>query len=642
MQTEGGYNHYNEARTKGKKEYGKLKAKGESGHLTSLDGLLKDIEIVATVDLGVKEISLKKVVGTYYNARRMVFSKGFMPLESEMTEFGGKWIALCQSHLTEGIREPIIVYEYLNFYYVMEGNKRVSVLKYFDAHSVMAQIHRLVPKYDEQDEDIVLYYAFMNFYQVTGLSDIWLSKASRYEQLLSYLEGYEPESEVYASKYQHFYRYIYEPFRLMYLKVAEKGSYHTTGDAFLLYAKLYQITTPFDRNKAEKVMPNLVIELKNYGDDETIEIQTSSGTIPRQGLIGTLASILVPKKIKVGFVYARTIESSGWTYSHDLGRLHIETYFKDQVTTSYIDNVPEDDRAYQIISDFAQEGYDVIFSTSEIFRRVTLRCAIENPTVKFFNCSGNRPYVHMSNYFGRTYEPRFLAGIIAGAMTKTQIIGYTATDKSPEVTACINAFAMGMKMVNPRAKLLVALTGEWNNPSVTTDISEELIELGADIVSNKNILTPREVTNKYGVYAMLCDIDQATKLPLHYLAAPIWVWGTFYQKIIESILNGSYQKLNAASADASRVINYWWGMESGVLDLYYAPEYIPVETVKLVEIMKKLIISDQFHPFSGPIYDQTGMLKVSDQATLSASEILEMDWYMDNVEIVDTERCYEL
>lgn len=634
--------YYSEARVKGKKDYNKKKARGMSGHLMSLDGLLKDVEIIATVDLGIQEIPLKKVVGTYYNARRMVFSNQFLPLENEQTEFGAKWIALCQAHLDEGIKEPIKVYEYMNYFYVMEGNKRVSVLKFFEATHISAVIYRLVPKYDESDDDIKLYYAFLSFYKETGLNQIWLSKANRYDQLLKYLDDYNPTLSMYDTKFKHFLHHVYEPFRQLYLKAVDPQVTMTTGDAFLLYAKLYKIPEVFDRLGAEKVMPSLVLELSNYGQHESIEIHTAAIDKPKTGLISALGAMMSPKKLKVGFVYARTRGTSGWTYSHDLGRQFIEDHFKEQVVTSYIEEVPEDEMSYHAISAFAQEGMDVIFSTSEVFRRTTLRCAIENPTVKFFCCSGNRPYVHMSNYFGRTYEPRYLAGIIAGALTQNQCVGYTATDANPEVIASINAFALGMKLVNPKAKLLVAWTGEWNNPKVCTDISEKLIERGADIVSNKNLIAPRDVTKTFGVYAMLCDIDPQTKQPMHYLAAPIWIWGTFYQKIIESILNGSYQKLTASSQDESRVINFWWGMDSGVLDLYYAPELLPAETVKLVEIMKKLILSDQFHPFTGPLYDQSGQLRAKDKETLSPGDIMDMNWLVDSVEVVDTDVCFNL
>ncbi len=626
--------YYIDARNKGKKEYNRLKARGASGHLTSLDGLLKDVEIVATVDLGVREIPLKKVVGTYFNSRRMIFAKNFMPLEAIGTEFGSKWTTLCQSHLDEGIRDPIKVYEYFNYYYVMEGNKRVSVLKYFDGVKVSAHVYRMIPKYDEHDEDIKLYYGFLDFFKETGLVEIWLSKTSRYKRMLRYLKAYDPGESIYESKYQHFLSYVYEPFRRLYKQFGGDQLNITTSDAFLLYAKLYEIPKSLDETTAEKVMPLLIRELQNYGDDEEIDIFTNTEDIEKSSFFNTITSLINPKKIKVGFVYARDIEKSGWTYSHELGRQYVETHFSDQIETDYIDHVPEDRSAYDTIKEFAAQGYDIVFTTSEIYRRATLRCALEHPEVKFFNCSGNRPYVHMTNYFGRTYEPRFLTGIIAGAMTKTNIIGYTATEPNPEVISCINAFAMGIKMVNSNAKLLVVWTGEWNNPKVSTDLSEKLIERGADIVSNKNLIVPRGVTWDYGVYSMLCDINAETNQPEHYLASPIWNWGMFYEKIIGSVLNGTYQKVTSQYFEESRVINFWWGIASGVIDIYYSKVHVPVDTAKLLEIMKKMIMSDQYHPFSGPIYDQNGTLRVQNNKILTPEEILEMDWYVDNVQII--------
>lgn len=631
-----GLSYYTDAKAKGKKEYRHLKARGASGHLSSLDGLLKDVEIVGTVDLGVQEIALKRVVGTYYNSRRIVFSKGFLPLEAEDSEFGSKWIALCEAHLDQGIHDPIKVYEYLNYYYVMEGNKRVSVLKYFNGTSISAQVYRLLPRYDANEEDIVLYYAFLEFYKRTRLSNIWMSKPTRFERLLSYLEDYDPQHSVHRNKYEHFYHQVYVPFRPIYLKEAEASSPHTTGDAFLLYAKLYKIPETLDRAQAEKVMPHLISELRNYGSHESvIKIQTSPEDIPKSGFLDALNAIILQKKLKVGFVYARTVEASGWTYAHDLGRQHLETVYKDQVTTDFIDNVPEGDEAYPVICAFAQSGFDVIFSTSEVFRHATLRCAIENPDITFFTCSGNRPYMHMSNYFGRTYEPRFLAGMIAGAMTQTRTVGYAATAPNPEVISSINSFALGMKMVNPHSKLVVTWSGEWNDPNGPIEKSDRLIARGADIVSNKNLLTPMDVTRKYGVYSMLCAINPETGRPGHYLAAPIWNWGRFYQKIIESVLSGSYQKLIALNSDENQLHNFWWGIDSGVLDLNYSADYIPRETVRLVEVMKKLLVSEQFHPFSGPLIDRNGILRVAENTTLSPGEILEMDWYLDNVEIID-------
>jgi len=628
--------YYNDARSKGKKEYSRLKARGQSGHLNSLDGLLKDIDIVGTISLGSYEIPLHKVVGTYYHARRMMFSKNFLPLESDSTEFSAKWVEVCRAHLEEGIRDSAKVYEYLNYYYVMEGNKRVSVLKYFDAASVHADVIRLIPKYDEEDEDIVLYYAFLEFFEMTKLVSIWLTKPRRFKRLMGYLESYAPEGVKEEDKFNHFEKNVYMPFRKIYLEAGGQSLPMTTGDAFVLYAKLYKIPDFLDEKQVETIMPNLMKELSNYGEYEELEILTTTENIERVGLLGTLSTLIAPKTIKVGFVYARDTEKSGWTYSHDLGRKYIEEVFKDKVITGTVMNVPEDDSAYEVIKSFAEEGeYDVVFTTSEIFRRATLKCAIELPKIKFFSCSGNRPYVHMSNYFGRTYEPRFLAGIIAGAMTQSNIIGYTATDSNPEVVSSINAFALGVKLVNPYAKLLVTWTGEWNNPIVSTDISEKLIELGADMISNKNLIVPRKVTWEYGVYAMLCDIDPNTKLPKNYLAAPIWKWGKFYEKIIASVLNGTYQRLISNDSSNQRIINFWWGLDADVLDLYASETLIPKDTMKLVNFMKKMIVNNQYHPFTGPIVDTNGVLRIQPDVVAAPEEIMSMDWFVDNVEIID-------
>lgn len=190
-------------------------------------------------------------------------------------------------------------------------------------------------------------------------------------------------------------------------------------------------------------------------------------------------------------------------------------------------------------------------------------------------------------------------------------------------------------MTNPSSKLLVTWTGEWNNPKVTTDLSQEMINRGADLISNKNLLVPRDVTLKYGVYSMLCDIDPVTQKPKNYLASPIWRWGGFYEKIISSILTGSYQRMVSNDSDGQKLINFWWGMESGVIDLYAAEDKLPSDTLKLIKLMKKMIITDQYHPFTGPIWDAEGKLQVEEDEILSAESILNMDWFADNVEIID-------
>jgi hypothetical protein len=169
-----GYEYFESARKLAVKEYNKSVSNGQIGYLPSLEGILKDTEIVSQVDLGLIEIPLNKIIGTYTHLRSLSFANNFMPLLE--TEFKDKWASLCIAHINEGIRDPIKVYEYLNWFYVMEGNKRVSVLKFFDAYSLSAKVTRLIPKFDENDKNIRLYYEFLKFNNKTGIYTIWLQK----------------------------------------------------------------------------------------------------------------------------------------------------------------------------------------------------------------------------------------------------------------------------------------------------------------------------------------------------------------------------------------------------------------------------------------------------------------------------------
>jgi basic membrane lipoprotein Med (substrate-binding protein (PBP1-ABC) superfamily) len=225
-----------------------------------------------------------------------------------------------------------------------------------------------------------------------------------------------------------------------------------------------------------------------------------------------------------------------------------------------------------------------------------------------------------------------MTGIIAGAMTKTNLIGYAATSPTPEVLSCINAYALGAKLVNPYVKVKVAWTREWNSHVKFEDADQKLIKMGVDIVSNRNLTIPREVTKQYGVYSMLCSFDPETQKLEHHLAAPIWHWGVFYEKIIKNILNDTYKTLTDIFSNNAKLVNFWWGMASGVLDIYYVDKYVPVETQKLVELMKRMIVNNSYHPFTGPIWDNKGILRINKDETASHKEILKMNWFADNVE----------
>jgi basic membrane protein A and related proteins len=624
--------HFSNARKAGMKEYSRKVSAGHIGYLPSLEGILKDSEIISQMNLGIIEIPLKKVIGTYTHLRSLSFARNFMPLLKE-SEFSSKWDSLCEHHLKEGINDPIKVYEYFNWYYVIEGNKRVSVMKYFNAYSIHADVTRLVPKMDEGNEDIDIYYEFIKFNLKSKINCIWFSKKGSFLELLSLLENYEPDLNLFDNKYKYFESKIYNVFRKIYYSQDGDKLPITTGDALLSFLKIYHIPMEYDEEELTRIMKSFIKELEFFNKDDFININTAP-TEPQPGnVIATLTTlILPPKRLKIGFVYARSSDTSGWTYGHELGRQYLEEIFNDKVSTNFIDNVPENSDAYDYIKVLAEEKNDVIFTTSPVFRDATLRCALEYPSINFFNCSEHEPYKHLSNYYGRTYEPRFLTGIIAGAMTKTNLLGYAATSPTPEVNSCINSFALGARMVNPEAKVKVVWTKEWNSHNKFIYADNKLVAMGADIISNRNLTFPREITTKFGVHSMLCQMDIKTGIPIHHLAAPIWQWGIFYEKIIGNLLNNTFMNVVDMFSYNDKLVNFWWGMETGVLDIYYSENYVPKETQKLVNIMKKIIINNDYNPFTGPIYDNTGVLRVENENASTNEDILSMDWLVENVE----------
>lgn len=626
------YEYFDNARKLATKEYNRSVSSGQIGYLPSLEGILKDTEIVSQVDLGLIEIPLKKIIGTYTHLRSLSFAKNFMPLID--TEFRGKWSTLCEAHLTEGIRDSIKVYEYMNWFYVIEGNKRVSVLKYFDAYSVSAKVTRLIPKLDENNKESRLYYEFLKFNKETGIYSIWFTKEGSYNRLLKYFKNFSPDITYFENKYKYFEIYIYNTFRKIYLSAGGDKLPITTGDALLEYLKIYGLHRKINEERLSNRMKEFIKELNAISKTEGIDLSTSPLEEAHKNVINTLTSLVIPrKKIKIAFAYARTIKDSGWTYSHELGRQYLEEVLGDQISTTYVENVPENIDAYKEFKRLAQEGNDIIFTTSPIYLNPTLKCAIEFPQTKFFNCSEAHPYTHVSNYYGRTYEPRFLTGIIAGSMTKNNIIGYVATSPTPEVISSINAFALGAKMVNPYAIIKVAWTNEWNSRLKFSDAGSKLISLGADIICNRTIEVPHPVSKEFGVYSMLCTIDKDKGIPDKYLATPIWNWGKFYERIIKSILNNTFKTIVDMFSSNTKLLNFWWGIDTGVVDIFYSKELVPIETQKLINLLKRMIMTSAYNPFTGPIYDREGNLRIESEETASFDEILSMDWYVENVDI---------
>ena len=622
---------YINARKSGLREYSNYISQGRNGYLPFLDGILKNIDIVSEVDMGIVDIPLRKIRGTYTYLRSISFARNYMPLMEADSEFALKWQNVCDIQNKEGLRDPIKVYEYLNWFYIIEGNKRVSVLKYLDVYSFMGKVTRLIPKYDESNKDIVLYYEFMEFNKKTGINDIWLTDVKGYGELWEIIKDYKPSSRFAdeSDRYRYFQSGLYHMFRKVFYELGGDKLTNTTGDAFLDFIKIHGINDEeYNEDELKVKIKRLISELQYHSDPNSLDVQQSPNLKVDIGFIGRLTHKTRTEKIKIGFAHASDSQSSSWTYSHDMGRMHLEHALEDSVETFSIYNLPESIDAAPKLEELVNEGCQIIFTTTPPLINATLKAAMNNPECNFLNCSCMHSFKHVNTYFGRIHEPRFLNGIIAGSMSQTGKLGYIAPFPVVDILSGLNAFTMGARMVNPRVEVYIKWMQKWKGSDITQKLSKELVDNGVDIIAHHNTLTNRHFSREYGVYTVgYCNGEI---IPDKYLAVPVWNWGIFYEKYIRSILAGG-TRLGADTAVGGRVRNYWWGMDSGLLDFFYNKQHIPAETRKLVEFVKSSIVSQSFKVFSGPIYDINKNLIVEEGDELYREQILSMDWLVDGI-----------
>lgn len=614
---------YLAARRNGMRAYNRMVALGRPGNLPYLDELLLDSGIIAREPLGIVDLPLKKVIGTYSSGRSTSFAENFMPLLDLNTEFSSKWRSVYNYQLNDGIRDAVKVYEFMNWFYVVEGNKRVSVLKYFDGASVLADVTRLVPRYDESDENIKLYYEFLAFYKETKINAIWLSKPGGYNTLLRIIKSVNVPKLERTNPYKYFMTYYYMPFRSILYKLGGDKLPLTTGDIFLKYFDLYKLHKKMSEDSMKKRLRALCSELKDTIEEDA-DLNTSPEEMPEPSLISSIINIVKPRHpIKIAFAYSGSCEESNWAKAHENGRQHIQEVLKDEIHTICVDNVAEDIAAYAVFKKLIEDGNSIIFATSPAFANAALRTALEFPQAMIYVCSEQHPSSRVHTYFGRIYEARFLTGIIAGSLTKTDKIGYVGSYPVKGVISGVNAFALGARMVNPKAQILVSWAYQWDFTKVEKCNSLELLEAGADIISHQNTFTGVGFEGEYGLFSMQSD---ETCEPDEYIATPVWNWGVFYERMVRHLLTAGLK--NAADA---RPMQFWWGLDSGIVDILYAKKVVPLETHKLVGVFKHLMKEGTYNPFTGPILDQDGVERIAAGDTADAQHIIAMDWFVDGI-----------
>lgn len=601
----------------GKKEYHACVYKGKFPYLPVMENIIDDKEIDSEVSLGVDQIPLRLVVGTCNFGRTNAFADNFMPILEWGTEFAAKWASLSDSQVNEGIRDPIKVYEYMNKFYVLEGNKRVSVLKYFNAVTVNAQVIRKVPKKSD-DPDVKIYYEFMDFYKSTKLNDIYFSKEGSFTSLME-LVGITPgvpmkeeDKQDFVSSFLNF-RNAYEA------RGGEKFDY-PVGDAYLRFIHIHGYDSVKNMSVADMALNvgKTWAEFELLSENSEVTLKMDPVNEPKKNILSYLLPISTGsnKKLKVGFIYEKTPQTSEWCYAHELGRHYIDETFGSQIETVSITNVRPGIDDAKAIEKLIKEKTDLIFVTSSSMIMASLKMAIANPSVKILNCSLNTSHKYIRTYFARMFEAKFLTGIIAGAMSKSDKIGYVAGCPVFGTVANINAFAMGVKFVNPDAKVYL----EWSSVK-DNNIEEHFKNENITCVSDQDMITPQSSARKFGLYNV---VDGTTK----HLAMPVWHWGVFYEKLIQSILSGSWKK--EEDSDNVKALNYWWGMSAGVVDVIYSNN-LPVETRRLVDLVRKDIIEGTFKPFADEMYDQNGNKMNEKGNVIEPEDVITMDWFMDNV-----------
>lgn len=326
--------------------------------------------------------------------------------------------------------------------------------------------------------------------------------------------------------------------------------------------------------------------------------------------------------LKVGFVYVGSVGDYGWNYAHDRGRLALEKALGDKVTTSYVEDVAEGPDAQRVITQLANTGHQLIFTTSFGFMNPTLRVAKQFPDVKFEHATGFKRSDNAATYSARFYEGRHVAGIIAGKMSKTGTIGYIASFPIPEVIRGINAATIAARLVNPDAKMKVIWVSTWGDPGKEADAAKTLIDQGADVImQHTDSPAAVRVAQERGVWAFGQASDMVNFGPKSHLTAIIDNWDPYYIARAQAVLDGTWK-----SGDV------WGGFKSGMVVMSPYNPAIPADVVAMAEKARMGIEDGSVHPFAGPLKDQSGKTVVEAGKVADDGMLLGMNFYVEGVD----------
>ena len=592
-------NYYEEARKLGQKCLKQSLSRGEYPYLPVLDELLSHKGSYKSTDAGLKEIPAEFIIGTKTSGRTRSFARNFMPVLEPKSEFAIKWNSLCKSHLEEGIRDPVILWEYMNRFYVQEGNKRVSVLKYFGAPMIPARVNRILPE-RTKEPDVERYYAFLSFCEISGTNFVEFSRASSYKELCSLLG--KPDGHVWTEEESRDFSSAFFRFKQIFLSCHGDRLRMTTADALLVYLRIYgydninKLSADELKKSLMKIWEEILLDL----EDSPVEIRPDPDSIPKKSSKLTEAvtapvTLLKKKKLqKIAFLYSMDPKASNWLASHESGRAGLEAALGDRIETRayVVENGKSPEDMLRLI---IKDGAKVIFVPQASLISACVRVAVEHPEVEILNCSLNKPHRYIRSYYPRMYEAKFVTGAIAGAIADNGRIGFICKYPVYGMTAEINAFARGAALTAPLTKVYL----EWSSLGGISEAESRLKEKDVHLISYRDFYDLKSDRK-----AVLGLIDTASspendEEALAPLVLPVWNWGNFYEKITESILAGAYQKESKKTRSS---LNYFWGMSAGVVDIIFSgrlPQGVRYLGDILCDSIRKGIANPFFDPDTG-------------------------------------------
>lgn len=327
--------------------------------------------------------------------------------------------------------------------------------------------------------------------------------------------------------------------------------------------------------------------------------------------------------LKIAFAYVGPVGDGGWTFAHDNGRKALEKEFGDKIQTSFVESIPESADAERAIRDMASQGNKLIFGTTFGYMDPMLKVAGDNKEVKFEHATGYKQADNMNTYDSRTYEGAYMAGVIAGSMTKSNILGVVGSIQIPEVIRNINSFTLGAQSVNPKIKTKVVWVGEWFNPPKETEAATSLINGGADVLfQNTDSPAVLKTAQEKGKRAFGWDSDMTAYGPKAHLASAVINWAPYYIKTTREALDGNWKGNGKV----------WWGVKEGAIDIVSIADDVPAETKAKVEEIKAGLKDGSFSIWKGPITGQDGKLVLSKDAVADDKFLSGVSFYVKGVD----------